>query len=49
MPEQTTRPPTRVDTLNMVRHGFYGKFGSGGNVEVSYIQSVMDFDFFPFG
>ena len=45
MPEQTTRPPTRVDTLNMVRHGFYGKFGSGGNVEVSYIQSVMDFDF----
>ena len=39
------RPSTNTNILNMTRHGFYGKFGSGGNVEVSYIQSVMDYDF----
>ena len=39
------RPSTNTNILNMTKNGFYGKFGSGGNVEVSYIQSVMDYDF----
>ena len=45
MPENTLIPPTNTEGLTQSRHGFYGRFGSGGNVDVSYIQSVMDFDF----
>jgi len=45
MPENTRRPTNTENILNMEKDGFYGKFGSGGNVEVSFIQSVMDFHF----
>jgi len=45
MPQITPPPNTNNDPLNQQKLGFFGKFGSGGNVEVSYVQSVMNFDF----
>ena len=45
MPEIIAPPTTNSDPLNQQKLGFYGKFGSGGNIEVSYVQSVMNFDF----
>ena len=39
------KPKSQGDKLTQIKDGYYGKFGSGGNVEVSYIQSVMDFEF----
>ena len=45
MPQITPPPNTNNDPLNQQKLGFYGKFGSGGNIEVSYVQSVMNFDF----
>jgi len=38
-------PPINRDKLNQQKLGYFGKFGSGGNVEVTYIQTVLDFDF----
>jgi len=39
------QPPTNNQSLSQSKLGFYGRFGSGGNVDVSYIQSVMNFEF----
>ena len=38
-------PPINRDKFNQQKLGYFGKFGSGGNVEVTYIQTVLDFDF----
>ena len=45
MPDPIAPPSNNTNPLNQQKPGFYGKFGSGGNIEVSYIQSVMNFDF----
>ena len=39
------KPKSQGNKLTQIKEGYYGKFGSGGNVEVSYIQSAMDFEF----
>lgn len=45
MPNNIPIPPTTGGGLTQSRNGFYGRFGSGGNVDVSYIQTAMDFEF----
>jgi len=44
MPDNIPQPPTTSGGLSQSKLGFYGRFGSGGNVDVSYIQSVIDFE-----
>ena len=45
MMKKMPKPPIKSGSLTQSRLGFYGKFGSGGNVDISFIQSVMNFDF----
>jgi len=45
MSNNMPKPPSKIGGLTQSRLGFYGRFGSGGNVDVSYVQTVMDFDF----